>query len=164
MFKSHPGGTTGFEGMESSWGLALWEARRGHWWRCSLSGSWRPRTEENLSLTPWREPVRGYWWNCSPVAVEDPAFWRCQDHRMTTKNSSSCRIEPPRIEGTMYAVGGRAGEVTQALREAQKITSGSQTFDIKLSILFEIGSDCDCALVLPSWKRYLILIFTGAHC
>lgn len=26
--------------IESSWSLALWEARKGHWWRCSLSGSW----------------------------------------------------------------------------------------------------------------------------
>ena len=28
--------------MESSCGLALWKARRDHWWRCSLSYSWSP--------------------------------------------------------------------------------------------------------------------------
>lgn len=30
----------------------------------------------------------------SPVEAEMAAFWRCQYHRMTTKNSSSCRMEP----------------------------------------------------------------------
>lgn len=46
-------GVTGFEGtkvvMENIWGLALWEARRGHWWNVArvavkapiLKGSWR---------------------------------------------------------------------------------------------------------------------------
>ena len=31
--------------MKSSWGSALWEAMGGHWWRCSLSCNWWPRTE-----------------------------------------------------------------------------------------------------------------------
>ena len=59
--------------MEISWGLALWEARIGLWWRCSLSCSWWPKTEgvmqRSWGLAPWREPMRGYWW--SLVAAED---------------------------------------------------------------------------------------------
>ena len=64
MCKSHPGGT-GFEGikavMKSSWGSALWEAREGHWWRCSLSCNGWPRTngvmQRSWSLTPRWEPL-----------------------------------------------------------------------------------------------------------
>jgi hypothetical protein len=60
---------------------------------------------------------------------------------MTTKNSSSCGVDPARtMEDTLCAATeGRAKEVTQTLGEAQKITSGSQTFDIKLFISFEFG-------------------------
>jgi hypothetical protein len=59
--------------MESSWGLTLWEAREGHWLRCSLSCSWHLRTEgvmqRSWGLAPGREPMKGYWW--SLVSVED---------------------------------------------------------------------------------------------
>jgi hypothetical protein len=95
IYKSHPGGT-GFEPWKGSiWCLALWEVRRGHWWRCNLSGSWRPRTEgvmqRSWGLAPCQEPVRGYL--CSPVAAEDSSVWRVQYHEMTTKNSSSSELQ-----------------------------------------------------------------------
>jgi hypothetical protein len=66
---------------------------KGHWWRCSFSGSWRPRTkgvmQGSWDLALWRKPMRGYWWKCSLVAAETPAYCRYQYHGMTTKNSSS---------------------------------------------------------------------------
>lgn len=43
----------------SSWGLALWGIRSGHWWRCSITSSWSPRISgimENIGgLTQWKE-------------------------------------------------------------------------------------------------------------
>jgi hypothetical protein len=58
--------------MERNWGLALWEVRRGHWWR------WRHRIDQVMqrrwALALWREIVRGYWWKCSLVAAEDPSI------------------------------------------------------------------------------------------
>jgi hypothetical protein len=93
MCKSHPGGT-GFEIWRcSSWCLTLWEARRSHWWSCSLSGSWRPRTEgvmqRSWGLTPWREPIGE---SAAQLQQKTPAFWSSvwpQYHRIITKNSSS---------------------------------------------------------------------------
>jgi hypothetical protein len=61
---------------QPGWGLALWEAIEGHWWKCSLSCSWQLRTERVMQriwgLAPWREPMRGHWW--SLVVAEDPSL------------------------------------------------------------------------------------------
>lgn len=47
--------------MESSWGLALQEAKGGHLWRCSQSSSGSPRTEgimeRSWGFASWREPI-----------------------------------------------------------------------------------------------------------
>ena len=76
--------------MKSSWGLTLWEAVEGHWWRYSLSCSWWPRTEEVMQriwgLAPWREPMRGYWW--SLVGVEHPSVLEMSVPWNDHKNSS----------------------------------------------------------------------------
>ena len=32
------------------------------------------------------------------VEVEDPAYWRCQYHGMTTKNSSSSGVDQPELK------------------------------------------------------------------
>ena len=101
--------------MESSWGLALWEARKGHWWRCSLSGSRRTRTdrfmERSWGFVPWRQPMRDYWWKYSPVAARDLTFWRCQYLVITTKKWS--QLEPRRQ--VVFTAVGRAGKATQAI-------------------------------------------------
>jgi hypothetical protein len=59
--------------MRSIWVLALCEARKGHWWMCSLSCNWWPKTkgviQKGLGLAPWRESMRVYQW--SLVAAED---------------------------------------------------------------------------------------------
>jgi len=74
MCKSHPGGN-GFEGTKNSWGLGLWEAMEGHWWRYNFNCSWHFRTEGVMQggwgLVPWREHMRGYWWSLD--AMEDPS-------------------------------------------------------------------------------------------
>lgn len=53
MSKSFRGGT-GFEGvMGSRWNLVLGEARRGHWWMCSLNCSRSTRIEEVIEAEAW---------------------------------------------------------------------------------------------------------------
>ena len=87
--------------MKISWGWVLWEAMEGHWWRCSLSCNWRPRTEgvmqrfgdastmrwppraaaavEYRHLEPRRQGVcsKGHGWR------SDPSPWRSpEDHEL----------------------------------------------------------------------------------
>lgn len=65
MCKRLPCGT-GFEikkGLQNSWSLALWEAKRGHWQRCSLSCNVNPEVngvmKRSWGLAP-QEAKKGY--------------------------------------------------------------------------------------------------------
>lgn len=42
-----------------------------------------------------------------------PAFWKCQYHGMTTKNSSG--VEPPGLDAKLVCTEGEAGEETKPL-------------------------------------------------
>jgi hypothetical protein len=103
MCKNHPG-SAGFEGMKLGEQLSLATVQL-HWWRCSLSCSWWPRTEgvtqRSWGLAPWRETIRDYWW--SLVAAEDPKYFKCQCHGMITKNSSGSGVDQPELLGLQRA-------------------------------------------------------------
>ena len=58
-------------GAWGSWGLALWQVREAHWWKCSLSEGPGLKWSCKEVLAPGREPMRGYWW--SLVTLEDPS-------------------------------------------------------------------------------------------
>ena len=158
MCKGHPGGT-GFEGMKGSWRAvevteALWEAMEGHWWRCSLSWSWWPRTEgvmqRNWGLAPWREPMRGYWW--SVVEIEDSSVlqmsvpWDDRQEQQHQWNTGSWSLEDK-----VCATKDRAGEVTQAFGGAQKIVSWiPDTGQLEFNFCFWLWL---CPDIFPSWRK-----------
>jgi hypothetical protein len=114
--------------MKNSWGLALWEAREGHWWRCSFSCSWWPRTEgvmqRSWGLAPWRVPMRGYWW--SLVAAEDQSVLEMTVPWDDPKNSSSSGVDQPELRMLQRA---ELEKWRQPLGGAQKIMCGSQTLE-----------------------------------
>ena len=112
MCKSHPDGM-GLKAWRDHGELlmlSVWEAKRGHWWPCSLGGSWRPRTEESRreDEAPGREwSERSKW---SPVAASEPVVLEMSALQNNHKNSSSSGVEPAGAQKiSMCAAEGRAG-------------------------------------------------------
>lgn len=87
------------QGLKGSWRtVEVWhcETQKSHWWRCSLCCNENARTEGAMKRN-WglamSEARRGHWWRYTSTAEEIPVSWRCQDHEVTTKNTSRCRVE-----------------------------------------------------------------------
>lgn len=74
---------------------------RGHCRKCSKNSSRSPSIEEvfqKIEDNPG-EPIGE---SAAQLQQKTPAFWKCQNHSMTTKNSSSCGMEPPCAEKTSF--------------------------------------------------------------
>jgi hypothetical protein len=150
--------------------LALWEARRGHCWRCSLSGSWRPRIEEvtqrSWGLTWWKEPMRSYLWMCSPVAAEDisvlemPVPW--DDHQEQPQQWSTGSWN---LEDKVCATKSRAGEWRRPWRSPEDCKLDPRHWMVGVWFLLLIVTEPwyflllkeNSIIVEPTVKRLLIV-------
>lgn len=101
-------------------------------------------------------------WQCSPAA-ETPGIRRCRNCGMTSENSGSC--------GAQVAGAGETGWVRceGGARETRLSTSSGEQ-KIILNVRHQTLSNlhfwslvlpcscCNCALVLPSWNKKIIII------
>lgn len=151
--------------IESSWTLAPWKAKRGHWWKLSLSGSRRPRIggvlERSEALHHETSLVmRGYWWKWNPVVAEDLGFWRCQCRGMATKNCSTGGMEPAKAWKTSRVFCGRSfRRQLRPLKEPRRSWVNFKYWTLSYlhcCSLVLLWFGCDCAKVLRSWGKKVI--------
>lgn len=145
--------------VESSWGLAVGEARRSYWWRCSLRNSLSSRTEELIErtwgLAAWPEPRRDCWWKCSPVTGGTQRFGDASimgnhqgQHHLWRGVGLSL--------GDMLCVLQREPQLWRTAEDGEWIADTGQWVFFALLVLF--CSACDCAWVLPSKENIWLVL------
>lgn len=102
--------------MKGSWGLAVWEAWEGHWWKWSLSCRWYPRTK-GVKLDKIKR------------AFERLLMKLCCYRISTLISYASIMGWLSWTSPMELRQAGKLGEVTSFYGRAQKITCGFQALE-----------------------------------
>ena len=153
--------------MEKSWGLALSEASRGHWWRYSYSYSF------SYSGAPTIEEVTEKSWVY--YVAESDSLKRSQRPPLKMQQ---LEMRGPNLYGRQQ-LWGELGlsvreklcllEMTELQKRSPLWTQTSDTEHVSKPGFISIWCDCPAVFCFPSWSKnvwsfFLLLFnFTGAH-
>lgn len=147
--------------MESSWGLVVWEATGKGAASVSVKSPGQKASCKEVETWHYEKSLgKTLGESATQLQQSTPVFWMCQYHRMTN-NSNHSGVEPMELRRqAVCAAEGQARAVTQAPWKSLQ-DYGQTPNNWTLSCLYcwslvWLSSDCDYALVLPSWRRYLL--------
>lgn len=136
-----------------------------------LKGSWRTAEAQCHTQESLKRPGEDIGEDAASAAVETPAYGRCQDCGVGTKDSHRGGVNWPKpLRWTVHVGNGRAG--TMVLSKPfgpQKIMSESQMSDIELCTLLDLGftliwlQPCPVSSLLEYEHMWFILDFIRVH-
>lgn len=128
----------------------------------------------------WRSWRSAEAWHCerlgkdisegaASVALVIPAYWRCQDHELTTKDSNRCRVESTWAYWRSWPYCGwqnwRSGTIKPLW--SQEDQKGVPDLEVELFTLPYCGLPWvgyNCTLILSSWNKKVCKLFWTFIC